>query len=131
VKFLTPRAVKLPGKIYTYGSYLLINEINKGIHVYDNSDQTNPEPLGFIEIIGNTDMAIRNNILYANHMGSLLALNVTDFNTLQKVGEVTISRWLLGVPPPRGRYFECVEPAKGIVVGWKSETLKNPACYAN
>jgi hypothetical protein len=131
VKFTSPRTVKAPGKIYTYGTYLLINEVNRGIHVYENSDPANPEPLGFLEIVGNTDMAIRNNILYANHLGQLLAINVADLSAPQKVGEVTITRWLLGVPPPSRSYFQCVEPNNGIVIAWKKETLRNPECYAH
>jgi hypothetical protein len=131
VKFTSPRTVKAPGKIYTYGTYLLINEVNLGIHVYENSNPAQPEPLGFLEIVGNTDMAIRDNILYANHLGQLLAINVTNLSTPQKVGEVTITRWLLGVPPPARSYFQCVEPANGIVIAWKKETLRNPECYAH
>jgi hypothetical protein len=130
IKFSSPRAVVLPGKIYTYGSYLLINEVNLGIHLYDNTDPANPEPLGFIEIVGNTDMAIRDNILYVNHMGSLVALNVSNLSAPQKVGEVSITNWLLGVPPPSGSYFQCVESGKGLVIGWRKQELKKPECYA-
>ncbi|HCZ35951.1 MAG TPA: hypothetical protein DHV26_08500 [Cytophagales bacterium] len=130
IKFTTSRTVKAPGKIYTYGTYLLINEVNQGIHIYENSDPTNPTPLGFIEIVGNTDMAIRNNILYANHLGKLVALNVANLSAPQKVGEVNITNWLLGVPPPAQQYFQCVDPTNGIVIGWKKETLRNPECYA-
>ncbi|MEQ9302665.1 MAG: hypothetical protein RJQ14_02015 [Marinoscillum sp.] len=36
------RSIGRAGKIYSYGSVLLINEVNKGIHVIDNADPTNP-----------------------------------------------------------------------------------------
>ncbi len=125
-----PASVKNPGKIYLYNQYLLINEIQKGIHVYDNSDQTQPQPLGFIEIIGNTDMIIRNEVLYVDHLGSLVALRTEDFTTLQELGRLPINNWLAGLPPPAGFHFECIDASLGMVIGWKKQTLTNPDCYA-
>src|SRR5687768_11739949 len=69
VKWLGARSVNNPGKIYVYGQYLLINETGQGIHVYDNTSSSSPEPVGFIQLLGNTDMAIKDNRLYADHMG--------------------------------------------------------------
>jgi hypothetical protein len=131
IKVTTARTVKNPGKIYSYGSYLLVNEINQGIHVFDNTNPAEPEALSFIEIVGNTDLAIRDNVLYANHMGSLVALTTINFVAVEQIGALTISNWLLGVPPPRQQYFQCVEPGKGVVIAWQKQTLKNPECYAH
>lgn len=130
IRMLSPQVVKNPGKIYLYDKYLLINEINRGIHIYNNEDPVLPVAVGFAELTGNTDMAIRNGVLYADHMGSLVALNTNDFNELVELGRLPISNWLLGVPPPSQNYFECVDQTKGLVVGWKKQTLKNPDCYA-
>ncbi len=131
IKFVASRAVKDPGKIYVYGQYLLINEINQGIHVYDNLDPENPTSIGFIQLVGNSDMAIKNNVLYADHMGNIVALNIQEFNTLTTKASLPLQNWNYGVPPPAGFYFECVESEKGIVVNWKTTELKNPSCYAN
>ncbi len=130
IRLLDPQTLKNPGKIYLYGKYLLINEVNKGIHIYDNEDPTQPLPVGFAELIGNTNMAIRNDILYADYMGSLVALKTNDFANLVEQGRLHISNWMLGVPPPSGNHFECVDASKGLVVGWKKQVLKNPDCYA-
>ncbi len=130
IKLLPPQVVKNPGKIYVYRSYLLVNEVKRGIHIFNNINPSDPQPVGFIEILGNTDMAIKDNVLYADHMGNLVALKTEDFSTLEKTGELPISRWQYGVPPPGGFYFECVNEANGIVVSWKKTTLKNPDCYA-
>jgi hypothetical protein len=70
VSFQPPRTLADPGKIYRYGNYLLINERNKGIHVFDNSDRSKPVALGFVEIIGNSDMAVRNDVLFADNLGN-------------------------------------------------------------
>ncbi|MBX2965758.1 MAG: hypothetical protein KF845_06405 [Cyclobacteriaceae bacterium] len=130
IRLLTPQVVKNPGKIYLYENYLLINEVNRGIHIYNNEDPAIPLPVGFAELTGNTDMAIRNGILYADHMGSLVALTTNDFTELAEVGRLPISKWLLGVPPPSQSYFECIDSSKGVVIGWKKQTLKDPDCYA-
>lgn len=130
IKMLAPITVQNPGKIYLYQNYLLINELNRGIHVYDNGNVREPKALGFIEIIGNTDMTIKDNILYADHMGSLVALKTDDFVTLQELGRLPINNWLAGLPPPSGFHFECIDTYKGIVIGWKKQTLTNPDCYA-
>lgn len=130
IRLLPPQMVRNPGKIYEYGTYLLVNEVNRGIHIYNNENPANPVAIGFAELIGNSDMAIRNGILYADHMGSLVALNTNNFSELVELGRLPISNWLLGVPPPSQHYFECVDQSKGLVVGWKKKLLNNPDCYA-
>ena len=75
-----------PGKIYFKSPYILINERNKGIHIIDNSNPAVPNNVGFIEIAGNIDMAVKNNTLYADSYTDLLAIDITDPTTpiLQK-----------------------------------------------
>ena len=131
IKFIASRTVKNPGKIYVYGQYLLINEINQGIHVYNNFDPENPTSLGFIQLVGNSDMAVKNDILYADHMGNIVSLNIQDFEKITQQASLPLQNWNYGVPPPAGFYFECVDSEKGVVVNWKKIEIKNPSCYAN
>lgn len=130
ISMLSPRPVNNPGKIYVYGHYLLVNENKKGIHVFDNTDPHNPRPIGFIQVVGNTDMAIRNDVLYADHMGNITAIRLGDFTTVESLQSLHLGNWDLGVPPPPGFYFECVDPEKGLVTGWTKVNLQNPECYA-
>lgn len=74
----TAREMANPGKIYYYQDVLLVNEYREGIHVIDNSDPANPQFLSFIDIPGNVDMAIRNNVLYADNYVDLVALDISD-----------------------------------------------------
>ena len=67
-----------PGKIYFYNNYIFINELREGIHIIDNTDPTSPQNLGFIEIKGNIDMAVKDNILYADNFMDLLAIDISD-----------------------------------------------------
>lgn len=130
IQLVNARQVKNPGKIYTYKSFLLVNEIQEGIHVFDNVDPQNPKPIGFIQIMGNSDMAIKEDVLYADHMGNLVALTIDNFNSVVKAGSLPLENWHLGIPPPAGSYFECIDQSKGIVIKWANTELKNPGCYA-
>jgi hypothetical protein len=124
------RTVEDPGKIYVYGPYLLVNERKKGIHVFNNSNPAEPVNLGFLQLLGNTDMAIKDGVLYGDHMGQLVALNINDFTEVVEKGRLPLRNWNKGLPPPAGFHFECVNPDKGLVVGWKQAQLTNADCYA-
>ena len=130
IKLSSPKAVKNPGKIYLYKQYLLVNEVNEGIHIFDNADPASPKAVGFIGILGNVDMAIKSDILYADHLGDLVALEFGTFASIKTTGRLPLNSWLLGVPPPKNFSFECIDPGLGIVVGWRKKDLTNPDCYA-
>ena len=74
----SPRSLEKPGRIYIYGDYLFINDVRKGIHVVDNSNPANPVFLNFINIPGNEDLAVNDNILYADSYVDLLAFDITN-----------------------------------------------------
>ncbi|WP_236977533.1 LVIVD repeat-containing protein [Membranihabitans maritimus] len=74
----SPRTLENPGILYSYKNYILINEINKGIHVIDNTDPTNPQFISFVSILGNTHFSIRNDQMYANKFGHLLSIDFSD-----------------------------------------------------
>ena len=123
----SPRTLRNPGKIYVYGKYLLVNEKQRGIHFYDNTDPENPVVLGFLRVYGNVDMAVKDDILYVDHIGQLVALDITDLNNIQELSRHTFSGDQY--PEQTGSYFECPDPSKGAVIGWELATLKNPKCY--
>lgn len=78
MKGWSPQSLTNTGKIYTWGSYIFINEIDKGIHVIDNSDPSNANNVAFIYIPGNVDIAIRGNYLYADSYNDLVVFDVSD-----------------------------------------------------
>lgn len=77
-----------PGKIYIYEDYLLINEPSKGIHILDNSNPSNPINLSFIPIEGNIDLAVNDNILYADNYVDLLAFDISKITNIKLVNRV-------------------------------------------
>jgi hypothetical protein len=130
IKLVSSRQVKNPGKIYVYGKYLLVNEINQGIHIFNNESPDHPQPVAFIQMLGNSDMAIKNARLYADHSGNIVSVSINDFQSIELQASLVIHNWDLGVPPPSGSRFECVDPSKGKVIDWKKTELSNPGCYA-
>lgn len=93
VKSQPARSMAATGKIYAKDHLVFVNEPYLGIHLIDNRNPAAPKPLAFINIPGNVDMAIRDNILYADAGPDLLALDISDptevvvkdhiFNTFQ------------------------------------------------
>lgn len=84
----TARTLQEPGKIYTKDGFLFINEIKQGIHVIDNRNPESPKMVSFIRIPGNGDMAVRNNILYADSYMDLVALDISDVMNIRQIKRV-------------------------------------------
>jgi hypothetical protein len=55
-----------------------LNEIDKGIHILDNSNPANPKNVAFVDIPGNMDLAVKGNMLYADLYTDLLTLDITN-----------------------------------------------------
>ncbi len=71
-------AVSQTGKIYIKDNFIYLNDQNKGIHVYDNSNPSNPIKIAFLSIPGNLDIAIKDNTLYADMYSDLLAIDISN-----------------------------------------------------
>jgi hypothetical protein len=78
VRIEEARTLVKPGKIYTKDGYLFINELKEGIHLIDNRNPAAPNPVAFLRVPGNGDMAIRNSILYVDSYMDLVAFDISD-----------------------------------------------------
>ena len=85
---LDPRTLENSGKIYRKDHYLFINELGKGIHIYNNNDKTNPVPLSFLNIPGSFDVAVKGNIMYVDSFVDLVVLDISDPTQVQLVDRV-------------------------------------------
>ncbi|MGB0788592.1 MAG: hypothetical protein ACPG7E_04255 [Marinirhabdus sp.] len=108
------------GKIYVFNDLLFVNEKNKGFHVFQNTDPSNPQPVHFIDIPGATDIAAREGVFYVNQAVDLVAIsffvNGSDLHVSKRIKEV--------FPPLRSPdgFFAHNVPEGSIVIDWK---LKN------
>ncbi|MES2617340.1 MAG: hypothetical protein V4613_05650 [Bacteroidota bacterium] len=76
-------AIKKPGNIYSYQSYLFVAEQNEGIHILNNTNPASPVPLKFIKLKGNANFAVANDVLLADNGADLLSINFADLNNIK------------------------------------------------
>ena len=112
VKSNAPQKVEKPGKIYIRGNYIFLNEIDKGIHVIDNTDPSAPNRIAFIDIPGNLDMAVKGNILYADMYTDVLAIDISN------PSNVVLKKAIDNVFPYRYWGGNFIENQNKIIVTW-------------
>ncbi len=125
VKIEAAQPLHKTGKIYLYGQYILVNEKYKGIHVIDNSNPEAPINLAFLHIDGCIDMAMKDNILYADNAIDLIALKTTD-----NFASIQVTDRIVNIFPetesPDGYwspyYINQFRPDNGILVAWKKKS---------
>jgi hypothetical protein len=121
------------GKMCFYNNFLYISEPDKGIHIIDNRDPSHPQLTGFIQLMGNNDIAIRDGKLYADSYIDLVWFDISNPQLPQLQGRLdSIFPTAL---PPIGNFYsidyqKCYgKPDQGIIVGWKTvektEDVKN------
>ncbi len=96
VKTLPAQDLENPGKIYVKDNYLFINEVKRGIHVIDNTNPSSPKAISFIQILGNVDMAVKDNILYADSYTDFVALDISNPTNVKEVSR-TINVFTTGL----------------------------------
>lgn len=124
------REINRLGKIYYKDPLIFVNESNIGVHVFDNTDPSNPINVQFLEIPGCEDIAIRGNYLYADNLTDLVTVDITDLANPEVVHRLENIKPLIeeGFPPNYEGYFECVDNNRGVVIGWEETVLNNPEC---
>lgn len=108
------------GKIYVIGDLLFVGEKRVGFHIFDNSDMQNPKKINFIQVLGSTDIAVRNNILYINQATDLVTLQY-DFSEEDLKLVKRIKNTFPEMRSPDGYIVNDV-PEDSVVIDWK---LKN------
>jgi hypothetical protein len=129
VKASTSRDLVNPGKIYFKDGYIFINEVFKGVHIINNQNPESPQNIGFIEIPGNVDMAIKNNILYADSYVDLVAIDISDVNNPKEVNRV--EKVLPYTLPPHDEDFRIakIDEDKGVVIDWEIKKVRQEMEY--
>lgn len=114
IKNNAAREVDNPGKIYTIGRYIFLNETDKGVHVIDNSDPSHPNRISFIDIPGNIDIAVKGNTLYADMYADLVAIDITD------PINVKLTKTIEGIFPERnwGNGFVWANNNNQVITDW-------------
>jgi hypothetical protein len=117
-------------KIYVKGNYVFIVEHALGVHVIDNTNPSSPIGLRFLSIPGVTDVAVKDDFLFANNVNDIVAINI------QNLEQIEVTKRLKDVfeldsdkfPAFYSGYFECADSRKGVVIDWEEALLENPKC---
>ena len=125
VKMGSQQDLVKPGKIYTIGNYIFINENMKGVHVYNNANPAAPQYTGFINIPGNVDIAVKNSIMYADSYVDLVAIDISDPTKSKEIGRIK-NVFPYSVPPYNETKYRIgqVDNTKGVVVSWEVRKVR-------
>lgn len=107
IKSEAPKEIGMTGKIYVKDQYIFVNEPYKGIHVIDNSTPASPQKISFLNVMGNMDIAIKGNYLYADSYTDLTVFDISDPR------DITFVKRLAGATG----YLVSQD---GLVTGWKT-----------
>lgn len=125
IRALPPRDILDAGKIYLWNNLVFINERYKGVHVILNTNPQEPVNMGFIQVPGNLDVAVKQGVLFADNGVDLVAIDFSDLQQLRVTKRIKDA--FPELPPPDGlaldqKYNLENRPADGIVVGWTKKS---------
>ncbi|WP_111706649.1 LVIVD repeat-containing protein [Lutibacter citreus] len=122
VDIIAPRPIDESGKIYAYKNLVLVNDVEKGIHIIDNSNPAQPVKKAFIKIIANKDMEIKGDFLYADSLMDLVVFDISDLNNIFEVARLEdVFPWYVPMPLVDNLivdYGEGDNTQNEIIVGW-------------
>ena len=121
VQLESPRDIVNSGKIYVFKEFLFVGEKRKGFHVFDNSNPKSPKKIKFIQVLGSTDIALRDHVLYINQATDLLTLK---YNFVD--GSLKLMKRIENIFPelssPDGYRENSAQDS--VVIDWKLKTQK-------
>ena len=124
IRMLEPLPITNAGKLYQYGHYILVNERYKGVHLIDNQNPAAPVNLGFIQVPGTVDFAVKENVLYVDNAVDLVAIDINNIRAI-KVSKRVREAFPAMLPPDdiMSRFDMAGAPKDAVIVGWE---LKQP-----
>ncbi len=94
------------------GNYIYLNEIDKGVHIIDNTNPAAPVNKYFIAVPGNLDLAVKDNILYADLYRDLVSIDISA------PANVQVKSIAADVFPPRMYSYAFVNDPNSVIVDW-------------
>jgi len=122
VAVLPPQEMHNTGKIYLRDPYILINERYEGVHIINNQTPASPQPIAFLRIPGNVDVAMKGNMLYADSGPDLLTFDLSNMQAARLLNRVKDAVPELPMPETGNiptEFQEQNRPADAVVVGWQ------------
>jgi len=118
IRSSTAVSISNPGKIYMYGNYIFLNEVNKGVHIIDNSDPSKPIIKAFINIPGNVDIAVKGSTLYADLYTDLVVVDISD------PLNATLKKVVPKIFPERFYATGFLQDSTKVIIGWVERKIR-------
>lgn len=83
IKNDVPQPIANAGKMCILGNTIYLVELEKGIHIIDNTNPSAPVNKAFINIPGNEDIAVEGNMLYADLYSDLAAIDISNLGNIK------------------------------------------------
>jgi hypothetical protein len=124
MKSSTAQPLQNTGKLNVFGNYIFLNEVNRGIHVIDNTNPSSPKNIAFINIPANVDLAVKGKYLYADSYSDVAVFDISNPTNVRAVA------FLNNVIKDRNRYWysnQTNPDSIKVVVGYvqKDTTVTN------
>lgn len=122
VEMQEPARLVKPGKIYIKDNYIFINEKYHGVHIINNTDPSNPVKTGFLRIPGCIDIAMKENVLYADNAVDLIAVDLSNpsaISVTKRIKSVFPEHTPPGYTWVPWNYSPENRPQNTIIVAWE------------
>jgi len=138
VQSMSPQPVQSPGKIYVKGNLIFQSDFGNCFHIIDNSNPASPVRIGFIRVLGNSEISIKGNYIYANSFFDIVVIDASDWQNATEIKRIPNAFSAIGnhygnfLPlPEHAVRFEC---SPGVFVdkvqtGWVKDSISNYSCY--
>lgn len=124
-------AIQGAGNIYVYNDFIFLSEEDRGIHIINNSNPAAPVVEGFMNIPGNTQMAVKDHYLYANSFIDLLVIDISVINDPKLANRIN-DVFAYTTPATNDKYpVADVHKDRGVVVGWNIEKTKEVSGFGS
>ncbi len=115
-----------PGKMFLLNNKLFVTEKNKGIHIIDNSNPSNPSNISFIPIPMNEDVAVKGNVLYADCGVDMLLLDVSN------PAAVSLIKYIPNAFPSKQYQLGYYVDSNRVIVDWQiKDTIADETIFNN
>jgi len=139
VQTMGPQPVKSAGKIYVKDNLIFQSDIGYGIHVIDNTNPATASRIGFISLLGNSEMSVKGNYMYANSFSDLVVIDIGDWQNVTEVKRIykafsqgsAVGFYTFIPLPEHNVYYECPDYYyySGIQTGWVKDSVSTNSCY--
>jgi hypothetical protein len=130
-----PRKIGKIGKEAQDGSLLFISESAIGIHIFENSNPSNPVPLHFISVPGNMDVTVKSGVLYVDSFVDLLAIQVEGAKPPVLIKRLeNVFEWdpYQGISDQSVTFDKSdIDSQRGVIIGFEKHLTKDNSLEKN